>query len=135
MPSFSDRSRARLETCHPDLVRLFAEVIKHVDCAILEGVRSDERQAELYRQGRSKLNGVEERSKHQVMPDGYSHAVDVAFCPIDWSDRMRWIHFGGIVRGHAQAMGIAIRWGGDWDGDGDLSDQGFNDYPHYELVR
>jgi peptidoglycan LD-endopeptidase CwlK len=31
-------------------------------------------------------------------------------------------------------MGIEIRWGGDWDGDGDLSDHKFNDLPHFELI-
>tara|TARA_R100000049_G_C1858139_1_gene22727 strand:- start:30 stop:380 length:351 start_codon:yes stop_codon:yes gene_type:complete len=113
-------------------VRLFQSVIEHVDCTVLEGVRSDERQAELCRQGKSKLDGVTKKSKHQVKADGYSHAVDVAFYPIDWNDRLRWIHFGGIVIGHAHRLGIKIRWGGDWDGDGDLSDQSFNDYPHFE---
>ena len=133
MPTFSSRSLSRLETCHPDLVRLFHSVIEHVDCTVLEGVRSDERQAELFRQGKSKLDGVTKKSKHQVKADGYSHAVDVCPWPIDWSDRERFIHFAGIVLGHAQALGIQIRLGADWNGDGKFTES-FFDAPHTELL-
>ena len=31
-------------------------------------------------------------------------------------------------------MTYAVRWGGDWDGDGDWRDERFLDMPHYELV-
>jgi peptidoglycan L-alanyl-D-glutamate endopeptidase CwlK len=27
-----------------------------------------------------------------------------------------------------------MRWGGDWDGDGDTKDERFFDGPHFELV-
>lgn len=132
MPKFSQRSLDRLATCHPDLAMLFDVVIQHHDCTILEGARSDERQAELFRQGKSKLDGVTKRSKHQPV-GGLSYAVDVAPYPIDWKDRERFIHFAGIVLGHAEALGIAIRWGGDWDGDGVFTES-FFDAPHYELM-
>ena len=135
MPSFSDRSRARLETCHPDLVALFTEVIRHVDCTVLEGVRSDERQAELYRTGKSKVDGVTTRSQHQVKSDGYSHAVDVAPYPIDWEDAKRFAFFAGYVHATADRLGIKIRWGGDWDGDGNQREHSFWDAPHYEIAR
>lgn len=132
MPSFSKRSRERLETCHPDLVRLFLAVIEHHDCTILEGARSDERQAELYRQGKSKLDGVTKRSKHQPVA-GFSMAVDVAPYPIDWKDRERFIHFVGIVIGYADCMGIKIRVGADWNGDMRFTES-FFDAPHFELA-
>jgi hypothetical protein len=31
-------------------------------------------------------------------------------------------------------MGIAIRWGGDWDQDGFVADERFLDMPHFELI-
>ena len=37
--------------------------------------------------------------------------------------------------GVASQMGIKIRWGGDWDRDTDLSDNRFNDLPHFELME
>ena len=54
MPKFSEQSKARLATCHPDLQRVFNEVIKHVDCTIIEGVRSINTQKEYVRTGKSK---------------------------------------------------------------------------------
>jgi len=132
MPKFGKRSLANLATCHPDLATLLDVVIQHHDCTVLEGARSDERQAELFRQGKSKLDGVTKRSKHQPI-GGLSYAVDVAPWPIDWNNRERFVYLAGIIRGHAEALGIAIRWGGDWDGDDDLKDQTFIDLPHFEL--
>ena len=40
MPKFSDKSAARLATCHPDIQAVLNEVIKYRDCTILEGVRT-----------------------------------------------------------------------------------------------
>lgn len=118
---------SRLQSCHPDLIRLFSRVIQSVDCAILEGHRTRERQKELFAAGKSKTM----RSKHLSDP---SMAIDVAPSPIDWNDRERFMHFAGFVRGVASEMGIAIRWGGDWDSDFDLADNSFDDLVHFELV-
>jgi peptidoglycan L-alanyl-D-glutamate endopeptidase CwlK len=30
-------------------------------------------------------------------------------------------------------MGIKIRWGGDWDSDGDINDNRFDDLVHVEI--
>lgn len=128
MPQFSNRSAERLATCHADLQRLFNEVIKKYDCTILEGHRSNERQEELYYQGKSKLRAG--FSKHNETP---SIAVDVAPYPINWNDRNRFYHFVGYVKGVADQLGISIRCGADWDGDNDLRDQTFFDLPHFEL--
>ena len=130
MPKFGKRSKAKLETCHPDLQRLFNEVIKHFDCSILQGERGEEEQNEYYRTGKSKLKFPQ--SKHNSSP---SLAVDVAPYPIDWNDKHRFYYFAGFVKGIAASMGITLRWGGDWDGDNDLNDQTFFDLPHFELKK
>ena len=149
MPSFSRTSAAKLDTCCPELRALFRAVVQTHDCTILEGVRSDARQAELYRQGRSKLDGVAKRSKHQAAPDGLSYAVDVAPYPIQWNVqdaavKARWIAFARAVFAEAERQGIALRWGLDWNRNWDWRDPGsdptddpaqtFNDFPHWELV-
>ena len=126
---FSDNSLRQLNTCHRDLVRLMWEVANHIDITIIEGHRSNERQDSLFRQGSSKLRGGQ--SKHNSDP---SMAVDVAPYPIDWQDRERFLIFGGFVLGMAAKMGIPLRWGGDWDGDGYTTDQNFHDMVHFELV-
>jgi peptidoglycan L-alanyl-D-glutamate endopeptidase CwlK len=129
MPSFSSRSKKRLEQCHPDIQKVFNEVIKHVDCTVLEGHRDQETQDEYYRQGRSKLRFP--NSKHNHSP---SMAIDCAPYPIDWNDRDRFYYFGGMVLGIASSMGIKMRWGGDWDMDNTFKDQTFHDLPHFELI-
>ena len=126
MPRYSARSRGHLETCHKDLQRLFNEVIKVYDCSILEGHRSLERQHQLVEARKSKVK----LSKHNYRP---SLAVDVAPYPIDWQDTDRFVHFGLYVLDVAKEMSVEIRWGGDWDGDGDRTDQTFDDLVHFEL--
>lgn len=130
MYSFGKASKARLETCHPDLQRLMNEVIKLYDFSVLEGHRSLETQQKYYRDNKSKLDGVNKKSKHQSSP---SLAVDIAPYPIDWT-RDRFYFLAGLVFAKADELGIKIRWGGDWDNDKDFKDQSFDDLPHFELL-
>ena len=130
MPSFSARSRERLETCDERLVDVFDEVVKHFDCTILEGWRSEEDQNEAFRTGRSKLKYPD--GKHNKQP---SFAVDVAPYPVDWENLDRFRYFAGFVMGIASQMGTRLRWGGDWDGDTELRDQKFVDLPHFEVLE
>ena len=53
MPKFSARSTERLETCDERLVTIFNEVVKHFECTILEGRRSEEDQNEAFRTGKA----------------------------------------------------------------------------------
>lgn len=133
MPSFGRRSRENLESCHGKLIGVARELIKHYDFAVIEGHRSNERQAELLAQGRSKLGPG--KSRHNQIP---SRAFDlapwnVADPHIDWDRREQWITFGHLVLGVGLGMGVVLRWGGDWDQDWSMQDQSFNDYPHFEL--
>jgi peptidoglycan L-alanyl-D-glutamate endopeptidase CwlK len=130
MPEFSRRSWDRLRTCDDRLQRLFAEVVKHFDCSILCGHRTKEDQETAYSLGASKV--VWPNSKHNSLP---SVAVDVAPYPIDWKDIRRFYFFGGFVLGIASQMGIAIRWGGDWNRNTLVNDQTLNDLPHFEIFK
>lgn len=131
MPKFSPRSRERLFTCHPDLIRLMEAVIKHVDITILCGHRTVEEQAELHSKGMTKLDGSPGKmSKHNYMP---SKAVDFSPWPVDWQDRERWIAAAYYVKATADQLGIKVRLGADWNGDMRFSES-FFDAPHVELV-
>ena len=44
-------------------------------------------------------------------------------------------YFAGMVMGIAKAKGIGVRWGGDWNQNKDLEDNGFDDLPHFELTN
>lgn len=128
MYKFGTRSKKNLKEAHPDLQKLFKEVIKHYDCAVIEGHRSKEEQNKAYHAGKSKLKFP--KSKHNKTP---SLAVDVVPWPVDWNDYKQFYYFGGLVKGIAKQMNIDIRWGGDWDGDNSFKDQSFHDLPHFEL--
>jgi peptidoglycan L-alanyl-D-glutamate endopeptidase CwlK len=61
--------------------------------------------------------------------------VDVVPYPVDWSDLSRFYHFAGFVNATAIALGIAVRWGGDWNGDMRFREEKFKDLPHWELIN
>ena len=128
MPKFGRTSRKRLDSCHEDIREVFNEVVKHYDCSIVCGYRGEKEQNQAYDKGNSKVKYP--KGRHNKFP---SNAVDVAPYPIDWADRDGFILFAGFVLGVASQKGINLRWGGDWDGDFDLSDNQFDDLVHFEL--
>ena len=128
MPRFGKRSKQRLSTCDERLQEVFNEVIKYVDCSVLEGHRGKERQNQLYKEGKTKV--IYPKGRHNASP---SLAVDVAPYPIDWNDRERFHLFAGFVLGMARRMGINLRWGGDWNQNFEVDDNQFDDFPHFEI--
>ena len=120
MYKFSQRSLSRLEGVHPHLVQVMKEAIKEtsIDFTVLEGLRSPQRQQQLYDQGKSMtLN-----SRHLT-----GHAVDVAPYvngAVSWD----WDHYHELaphVKNAARIVGVPIEWGGDWST--------FPDGPHWQL--
>ena len=144
--SFGSRSKERLATCHPVLQQILSAAILYtpMDFTVLFGYRGQEEQNRLYEEGRSKLRYPD--SKHnKTGADGRqeSHAVDVApWYPdaphIRWNrpDEFRWLagFIMGVGESIARSEGFTLRWGGDWDRDGNHHDQSFMDLPHIELV-
>ena len=129
MYKFGPRSIRGLITLDKRLQKVLNEVIKYVDCSIIEGHRSGERQNKLYDEGKTKVRYPDGR--HNANP---SRAVDVVPYPIDWDDRERFHLFAGFVLGIAQSMGIKLRWGGDWNMNFEVDDNNFDDFPHFELI-
>lgn len=125
------RDRARLASVHPDLVRVVerAAEITQTDFLVVEGLRTLERQRELFRAGKSKTM----RSRHLLAPNGFGHAVDIA--PIIDTDgdgdlelSWAWADFrklAPVVQLAAKEVGVPIEWGGAWTT--------FKDAPHWQL--
>jgi peptidoglycan LD-endopeptidase CwlK len=150
MPSFGKHSRSRLDTCHPDLVVLMEEVVKHYDTTIMCGVRSKEDQNAAVQAGRSRTPWP--KSKHNVKnPGDLSRAVDAAPYygdekpTVNWDTSKReilkrWSVWCGFVLGTAAMlyaegkMAHRVRGGIDWDGDWKFNDQTLHDLPHFELI-
>mgnify|MGYP004452545881 CR=1 FL=1 len=130
MAKFGRTSKNRLATCDKRLQKVFNEVIKYVDCSVLEGHRGKQRQNDLFDEGKTKV--LYPDGRHNSDP---SRAVDVTPYPVNWSDRERQTLFAGFVLGIANGMEIKLRWGGDWDQDFQVMDNRFDDFPHFELDK
>jgi len=148
VPTFSESSKDALATCHRALQAVCHRVIEVYDFTVMEGNRGKARQNHLVEAGRSQVEWPE--SKHNAMrvstddPDfERSDAVDVAPYPIDWEARGRFhvlaghmmMAFHGLQKEGEIEDTLELRWGGDWDGDGALDDQQFDDLPHFELTE
>lgn len=122
------KSRLKLNGVHRDLVAVVerAITISSKDFTVIEGLRSIERQRQLYAAGKSKtLN-----SRHIT-----GHAVDLAPWPTngdfdsdgilniaDWDE---YYPIADAMKEAAQDLGVSLEWGGDW--------KGFPDGPHFQL--
>jgi len=101
------------------------------DISLVTGYRGEEEQNKKFLEGKSKVTYP--NGKHNMYP---SIAVDLQPYPYPKDERKLWAALGRIA-GRAEAIakeeGFVIRWGGDWDSDGDLTDQDFDDLFHIEL--
>ena len=149
---YGEKSEAQLVTLHEDLQAILNVLINYYDFSILEGLRSEERQNMLFKQGRSKLDGINKKSKHQGEIDKngdlVSFAVDImpyhkgtnAFSN-SVKDNARFYMMMGMVFAIADDLyqnniiDHKVRFGLDWDMDQTFTDQTFDDLPHFELVR
>ena len=135
-------SLSRLDTCHKDLQKIVLASIElsPIDFGIAEGHRTKERQKELFDQGKSKIDGITVKGKHNYSPslafDFYAFVGGKAI----WEPQHLCV-IAGIIQATAKMLYIQgevehrLRWGGNWDGDGEIiSDQNFIDLPHFELL-
>ena len=106
MPQFGKTSRKRLENAHASLQEIFNEVVKVIDCSVLESYRDEETQNRYFDEGKSKVKYP--NGRHNKLPS--------------------------LALGIASQMGHKIRWGGDWNNDFAVADNRFDDFPHFELV-
>ena len=131
MPKLGKRSLSRLKGVDPRLQTLCHAVVKDLDITIIEGLRSLETQKKYVKEGKSKTL----KSKQLK-----GRAIDVSPYPVDWDNDARFYFMCGMFKAYALAMGIKVRLGLDWDGDGKFGTRGkytgketFKDLVHIEL--
>jgi len=140
-------SLKKLESVHHDLVKIIKLAITRtpVDFGISEGHRTLDRQKELYDQGKSKIDGINKKGKHNYSPslaiDLYAYHPDIEVRKKLAYDVPTLCLIAGVIISCADELKAkgdikhSIRWGGNWDNDGViLYDQSFDDLPHFELV-
>jgi peptidoglycan LD-endopeptidase CwlK len=127
-------SSDNLEGCSLDVIWLMCSVLEEVaDISIICGHRGEEAQNKAFLDGVSKLRWP--HGKHNSYP---SQAVDFQPYPKPQRKEKLWASLAYIA-GRAieigKRRGLIVRWGGDWDSDGDLTDQNFDDLFHLEVSR
>lgn len=134
MRKWSRNSSRRLSTCTENVQWLMTVIRDEVaDISILDGYRGAYRQNKAFREGNSKVQYP--NGKHNRKP---SQAVDICPHPRPKDERKLWAALGYIAGRAAEIgkrRGLTVRWGGDWDGDGDLTDQSFDDLFHIEVTE
>lgn len=131
-----ERSEKRLEGVNPTLVSIIRRAAKRLPFAlfVVEGLRTRERQADLYAQGRTKPGKKVTWTLHSKHIEG--KAVDLAPLingAIDWADLSKFDAIAKAMQDAAKEVGVTVRWGGDWDMDGQPRELGESDSPHFEL--
>lgn len=158
----SSSSKKVYDTLHEDIQTVISLALKKcaVDFTLYEGYRSPEEQFEYYKKGRkidhttgkwvvvdekkriTNIDGFKIKGKHNHYP---SHAVDFHIYVPD-KPQLTWdkVHLTYVA---ASLMLIAeflydnglihhkLRWGGNWDRDGDLADNRLYDLPHLEIYE
>lgn len=119
---FGLQSKANLSTVHKSLQDLFYAAIGEApyDFSITEGLRSLERQKQLFKDGKSKTMN----SRHLT-----GNAVDVCIIidgKASW-DFDKYVELAEYIKKIAVAVNVPIVCGCDW--------VSFRDGPHYELDR
>ena len=134
MRYWGKRSMEVYHTLHPTLQHYVNRVRDEVaDISLICGYRDEEAQNKAFDGGFSKVRWP--HGNHNKLP---STAVDIqpviaSKAKIKLSTNLSYI--AGRFVEMAKADGVTIRWGGDWDQDGDLTDQTFDDLFHFELVE
>jgi peptidoglycan LD-endopeptidase CwlK len=116
-------------TCHLDIQKIINDLDDEI--LVLEGKRTIHRQTELFKAGLSKTMN----SKHLVDDKNpLSRAIDIAPAPLNWDDLEAFVSLSKKVLALAKKHNVKMRWGGDWNMNGDWRDEKFRDMVHFELL-
>lgn len=132
---YGQQSKKNLGSVCPELQVVFERALSLglIDISVIQGGRGKAEQNIYFKLEKSRVEWP--YSKHNKIP---SQALDAApyvngKASADWR---HCIYLAGLVTGIGASMGIKIRWGGNWDMDGEpITDQDFQDLWHYEVIR
>lgn len=123
MNKASNRTKERLKGVDERLALLvgYTLAISKIDFFISEGLRTTETQQEYFKNGNSKLDGINKKSKHQL-----GKAIDVYYTC--WTNKdsdndPRWKELIDTFKLAAKQLGLNLTFGYDWGWD----------KPHIEL--
>jgi len=148
---YSITSLNKLDTCHRFLKRLAMAAAEYMDLTVIDGYRGRIRQNRAYEAGFSQKPFPGSKHNHREKGKKCSLALDLGpyvkeSQGVEWPDisepraiyakKMgRFYLMAGMVLTLAEKMLIPIRWAGDWDMDGEITDNKFDDLAHFELIE
>ena len=138
------KSKEKLKDVHPKLAKIVARAIElsEVDFTVVQGNRTQAQQDALYAQGRTKPGPIVTKTRNSNHIGG--RAVDIMpwidgklFMPDrpTKEDAKLWFRINQAMQLAACEDGIKLRWGGDFNQDGNLTNDSFVDLPHWELPK
>jgi peptidoglycan L-alanyl-D-glutamate endopeptidase CwlK len=137
MFQFGNQSEKNMEGVDADVVLVMRYALRYgaMDFSVVEGIRGRAEQDRFHTLKKSRVRWP--HGKHNVTEwDPIGKALD---CVPFVNGRPSWNHYhcsvlaGGILLSGG-VLGVSIRWGGNWDMDGEpITDQEFQDLVHYEL--
>lgn len=118
----------KLKTCHDELIDIACLLNEFIDIIVITCHRGEKEQNRLFDEGKSKLRYP--HGKHNKNP---SEAIDIATKPLDWDDREQFTYIAGLLKGmYYIRYNKTLRWGGDWNDNLIVRDNGFDDLVHFE---
>ena len=147
----SKLSLGRLNGVDANLVKVVQRAIEITpqDFMVVEGVRSKEQCYINYGKGRTvaqcTAKGVPAKYAQPKLakvtwlnnPLSSKHvsgkAVDLVPYPVNWNDLTKFDQVAKAMFAAAKELGVSIRWGADWDNDGNYREKGEYDSRHFEL--
>ena len=131
---YGKRSASKLVTCHRELQDVFDLYRKKdfYEITIIHGWRGEDIQHQAYIEGNSTKDWP--NSKHNIITpqeEPCSDAVDYGpwtMLPsgkmgVPWKDTHAFAIVGGLLLACSKELGYNLRYGGDWDMDGQTTDQ------------
>ena len=140
MYRFGKRSSDKLATCHPALVAVCQRALERspYDFSIVHGWRGEDQQNALFDSGASSVRWPD--SQHNNTDDnGRPLSLAIDFAPyingsIPWNETHVFAVIAGCLFSAAEELDATLRWGGDWDGDGNTREHKLQDWGHMEIV-
>lgn len=127
----------RLNGVNPALVSVVKRASARLpfDILVIEGVRTQARQDELYAQGRTKPGKVVTwtRSSKHILGQAVDIAPQIAGA-IPWGDAAKFDQIAKAMFHAADDLKVKIRWGRDWNQNGKPGEKGESDSPHWEIA-
>lgn len=123
---FEYASSRNLSMAHGDLQRVMHLARLEIVFRVLDSSRGKIAQNKAFREKRSKARFGD--SAHNWAP---AIAVDLFPAPYDWNNLAAFDDLSKVVLHIAKEQNVPLRWGGDWNMDGNQKD-GW-DKPHFEL--